>query len=127
MKHAGIIICLLLALLTVPAFAGDLDPILNKDVPVFIETPLPVLVDVVYTEKLTKTTTIIDVFLELIGWKQTSVEVVKSEITVEISGATVAIIPNDSPFRDMNVHEYCLRYQYGTKNWRECELELVSV
>ena len=118
---------LVLALLIVPAFAGDLIPPINEDTPVFIEKPLPVLVDVVYTEKLTKTTTIIDVFLELIGWKQTSVEVVKNEITVEISGATVAIIPNDSPFRDMNVHEYCLRYQYGTKNWRECELELVSV
>ena len=126
MKYAGII-CLFLLLLIVPVAAGDLDPIINKDVPVFIETPLPVLVDVVYTEKLTKTTTIIDTFLELIGWKQTSVEVIKNEISVEISGATVAVIPNNSKFVGMEIHEYCIRYQYGTSRWYSCEQERISV
>ena len=124
MKHAGIIICLLLALLTVPAFAGDLDPILNKDVPVFIETPLPVIVDVIYTEKLTRTTTIIDTFLELIGWKQTSVEIIKNEITVEIDGMVVGIIPNDSKFAGMEIHDICIPHQYGTDLWYGCEVSL---
>ena len=127
MKHAGIICLFLLALLIVPVAAGDLDPILNKDIPVFIEKPLPVIVDVIYTEKVTKTTTIIDVFLELIGWKSETVEVIQSEIVVDISGDIVAVIPNNSPFRDMKVHEYCLRYQYGTSRWFACEQELVSV
>ena len=127
MKHAGIIVCLLLALLITPVIAGELDPIINKDIPVFDEKPLPVIVDVVYTEKITKTTTIIDTFLELIGWKSETVEVVKNEITVEIGGATVATIPNNSKFNGMEIHEYCIRYQYGTTNWFNCEQERISV
>ena len=127
MKYAGII-CLFLLLLITPAFAGDLlDPIINKDVPVFIETPLPVIVDVIYTEKVTTTRTIVDVFFEFLGWEQEITDVVKSEITVEISGATVAVIPNNSKFVGMEIHEYCIRYQYGTSRWYSCEQERISV
>ena len=128
MKYAGIIVCLfLLALLITPAFAGDLDPIINKDIPVFIETPLPVLVDVIYTEKVTTTRTIVDVFFEFLGWEQEITDVVKNEISVEIGGATVATIPNNSKFVDMEIHEYCIRYQYGTSRWYSCEQERISV
>ena len=127
MKHAGIICLLLLALLIVPAFAEDLDPVINKDVPVFIEKPLPVLVSVVYVEKITTTRTIVDVFFEFLGWEQEITDVVKNEITVEISGATVAIIPNNSKFVGMEIHSRCLPYQYGTKGWFNCEQELISV
>ena len=125
MKHAGIICLLLLALLTVPAFAGDLDPIINKDIPVFDEKPLPVIVDVIYTEKITTTRTIVDVFFEFLGWEQEITDVIKSEITVEINGAVVGIIPNNSKFVGMEIHSRCLPYQYGTTNWFNCEQELL--
>ena len=118
---------LVLALLIVPAFAGDLIPPINEDTPVFIEKPLPVIVDVIYTEKITTTRTIVDVFFEFLGWEQEITDVIKNEISVEISGATVATIPNNSKFVGMEIHEYCIRYQYGTSRWYSCEQERISV
>ena len=128
MKYIAVVSVILLLLLVFPVSAGDLDPIINKDVPIFIEKPLPYVTLVVsYTERTTITKFIVDIFSEIFGWEQEITETVKNEITVDVAGDVVAVIPNNSPFRDMKVHEYCLRYQYGTKNWRVCEQGMVSV
>ena len=119
MKYIAIVSVLLLLLVILPVGAGDLDPIGDIN-----ETPLEKIVPVVYTEKVTKTTTIIDVFLELIGWKTETVEVVQNEIIVEIDGWTVGVIPNNSKFVGIVIHEICIPHQYGTDLWYACEVSL---
>jgi hypothetical protein len=46
----------------------------------------------------------------------------KPHKVVSIDGATIAIIPTDSKFIGMEIHEVCLPFQYGTDNWYDCEV-----
>jgi len=48
----------------------------------------------------------------------------ETEVNVEQNGVIIAIIPLDSKFNGVEVHTYCLDYQYGTENWYACEQEL---
>jgi len=45
----------------------------------------------------------------------------KDGIEVKINDKTVAVIEKDSKFADIEVHDECLIYQYGTDQWYECE------
>lgn len=46
----------------------------------------------------------------------------QNTVDVVIDGSTVATIPEDSKFTSVtNVHEDCLKYQYGTDLWFSCE------
>jgi hypothetical protein len=44
-----------------------------------------------------------------------------TDIDVIIGGEMIAIIPDNSKFNGMGVHEDCLIFQYGTDNWYTCE------
>lgn len=47
---------------------------------------------------------------------------IKGGLDVKINDITVAIIPADSKFAKVEIHEECLPYQYGTDAWYKCEV-----
>jgi hypothetical protein len=50
----------------------------------------------------------------------------KPHKVVSIDGATIAIIPTDSKFINMEIHEVCLPFQYGTDRWYDCEVKYAN-
>lgn len=46
------------------------------------------------------------------------------DISVIIDNEFVAVIPENSKFKDIKVHNACLKYQYGTDTWFKCEEKL---
>ena len=44
-----------------------------------------------------------------------------TDISVKIGNDIVAIIPEDSKFKDVIVHDSCLSFGYGTDMWYACE------
>jgi hypothetical protein len=84
---------------------------------------------VIYSEETTPATSIITTLSKLIGLNQDTINdpLTQPMINVEVDNQVIAIISPDSKFNGMDIHEYCLAYQYGTTRWYNCEQELVSV
>jgi hypothetical protein len=109
------------------------ETILPEETLVMNETPLPILLNrelfkktaIQYNEKTTLLKKITMKFDEILGLKpvEESVEVLGVDVVVD--DMVVAIIPTDSKFNGVQVHEYCLEYQYGTTRWFNCEQELL--
>jgi hypothetical protein len=146
-----IIVILLVCLLVLPAMAMIIEEptegkitesptiiipketILPEDTLVTNRTPLPILLNrelfkktaIQYNEKTTLLKKITMKFDEILGLKpvEESVEVLGVDVVVD--DMVVAIIPTDSKFNGVQVHEYCLEYQYGTTQWFNCEQELL--
>jgi hypothetical protein len=78
-----------------------------------------------YTAKITIIEKTIMQFKELIGLEPETTTETVNEINVEIDGQVIAVIPADSKFNGMEIHSYCLEYQYGTDNWYNCEQGLL--
>jgi hypothetical protein len=92
--------------------------------------PLPSIFELkptAYTDKITIIEKTIMQFKELIGLEPEVTTETVNEINVELDGQVIAVIPSDSKFNGMQVHAYCLEYQYGTDNWYNCEQEMVPV
>lgn len=62
---------------------------------------------------------IVETILGLLGIEQK-----ESYYEVEVNGAVVAEIPEDSVLLGITVHDACLPYQYGTDKWYKCEVAL---
>jgi len=108
----------------VPIETKPIDPI---ETIIIIEEPMErelEIKQIQYTEKVTLVDIIITKFTELIGLEQETITEEKQEIDVEMDGIIIAIIPRESKFKDMEIHEICLGYQYGTDNWYNCEMTL---
>jgi hypothetical protein len=106
------------------------------DTPIAIETlPIGEPIEVPYEYELASaqyvpyTKTIIQQILEFFGITDepvlSTIETSETTITVLLDDQPTATIPVDSKFAGMEVHTICLRYQYGTDWWYECEQELL--
>jgi hypothetical protein len=52
----------------------------------------------------------------------TGTKLPQNTVDVVVDGSTIATIPEDSKFAKItNVHEDCLKFQYGTDLWFSCE------
>jgi len=118
MKAIVVTMILIVGFLALPVMAA---------IPMVMASDFSSKSSVVYIEKET-TTNIITTFLNagksMLGMEQEPVEVKKTTVVVQIDGNAVAEIPKGSKFEGMEVHDYCLLYQYGTDNWYNCEVSL---
>jgi hypothetical protein len=78
-----------------------------------------------YTDATTFIERTVMKFSELLGLQPETTTETISEIKVEVDGQVIAVIPTDSKFNGVQVHGYCLQYQYGTSLWYECEQGLL--
>lgn len=92
-----------------------------------VETISPVfkIAPITYSDKSTVIEKTVYTFEKLLGLQSEVTEETINEINVKHDGIVIAIIPLDSKFNGIEVHEYCLAYQYGTENWYDCEQELL--
>lgn len=77
-----------------------------------------------YNKKTTLISSIITTLSDLLGLHQEVVTQTRNDVEVEVDGIIVAIVPEESAFNGLTIHEACLGYQYGTTNWFECEMRL---
>jgi hypothetical protein len=49
-------------------------------------------------------------------------EIQENYIEVTIDDQVIARIPEDSKYADLVIHNSCLVYQYGTRDWYNCEV-----
>jgi hypothetical protein len=97
------------------------------------QPPLPIIPNrelfkkkaIQYSEKTTLLKKITMVVGKGLGLTPVEETVSSTDIDVVVDDQTIAIIPTDSPYNGIDVHEYCLEYQYGTTNWYNCEQELL--
>ena len=96
-------------------------PIINKGAPLD-DTPLFVknmTVVPIKQEFLLKDGNILNTFLKIIG-----VEIEVENVTVKYGDQVLAILPPETKFENLQVHDYCLnRYQFGTEDFYSCEVE----
>jgi hypothetical protein len=92
-----------------------------KEISVPIYHPIFNKKTVVYAEETSLIQKMVTTFSDLLGLKRDIVEEQQTTINVEIDNAIIAIIPQESKFNGLEIHDYCMRYQYGTTNWYECE------
>jgi hypothetical protein len=78
-----------------------------------------------YNEKTTLLKKITMVFDEILGLTPVEDTTAITDVDVVVDDMTIAILPTDSKYNGIEVHEYCLEYQYGTTNWFNCEQELL--
>lgn len=103
------IVVALLALLLIPVgvVAEELKPLELSDEKAVVEYK-PVEASVV------------DQLLDILGLK--TKPVYNSAIEVFVNEKRLAIVPNDSPLIDLEIHSFCLEtYQYGTRAFIVCE------
>jgi hypothetical protein len=88
------------------------DPILNESNPVLVEPTLEI-------QKGFANESIVDTVSRTIGFSKE-----KRNITISRNGQLLAIIPEDSPFANIQIHESCLTpvQQYGSDQWYACEV-----
>jgi hypothetical protein len=102
-------LALMLLITTIPIVsADDLEPI--KDT--------PKLVSFSYSEL--KTSFTFDIITIVKGWLGYTPQ--SDRVYVTVSGRVVAELPKDSKFIGIPVHDTCLKYQYGTNGWYDCEV-----
>jgi hypothetical protein len=86
------------------------------------DTDKRIAADVAYTTtKLSLLARVIQIGKEIIGIVE-PVETGADTIDVIIEGKMVANIPSGSKFVGIVPHKECLKYQYGTQLWYECEV-----
>jgi hypothetical protein len=92
--------------------AEPAEPIINEAAPVIVEPTLEI-------QKGFENESIVDTVSRTIGFSKE-----KRNITITHFGTVLAIIPEDSPFANIKVHESCLTptQQYGTWEWYNCEV-----
>jgi hypothetical protein len=92
--------------------AEPAEPILNEAAPVIVEPTLEI-------QKSFANESIVDTVSRTIGFSKE-----KRNITITNFGTVLAIIPEDSPFANIRIHESCLSpvQQYGTMDWYNCEV-----
>jgi hypothetical protein len=84
----------------------------------------PVELPVAYMSKVSIFDRIVTTFSDILGFKQETITDVQDDVQVELDGKIVAIIPSDSKFNGLTIHEDCLPWQYGTDLWYDCEVGL---
>jgi uncharacterized membrane protein len=77
-----------------------------------------------YSSKTTLIEKIITTFTEFVGLERETISESKEEVDVKINGIIIAIIPVNSKFNGMEIHDVCLPKQYGTDGWYDCEVSL---
>jgi hypothetical protein len=122
MKHVTkiLVIVFILIAITVPVLADD-----TKSDDIIVKPLNPVKVAITY---IPFQKSIITTIMEIIGMeepKEKITEIIENAVDVYISDMKIATIPDKSKFADMEVHDVCLIYQYGTNNWYDCERSLL--
>jgi hypothetical protein len=126
MKYIAALLVLVLVLVS-PVMAAIIEEPIGKETIVPIETkPIYEVKPVTYSDAITIIERTVMKFKELIGLQPEITTETINEVNVEIDGQVIAVIPADSKFNGIEVHAYCLDYQYGTDNWYTCEQGLMQ-
>ena len=125
-KYLALALIISLVLLPGLVLADEVEPNINEGTPVFIETPIPIITQIIVVP--------LTVRFELIEYSSDLLTGIKQRLgltpmeaptyAVVVNEALVAVIPEDSKFVGITPTEQCLGYQYGTDNWFECEVPL---
>jgi hypothetical protein len=92
--------------------ADSAEPIINEAAPVIVEPTLEI-------QKGFENESIVDTVSRTIGFSKE-----KRNITITRNGQLLAVIPEDSPFANIAIHDSCLTpvQPYGTIDWYNCEV-----
>lgn len=110
--------------------------VIEKHTPIILEPPLMKRVSITYSDyvpddlitQITKAIGKLNPFdkkpkdiTETASIEETSPG--KKHKVASIEGVKIAIIPEDSKFISLDLHEACLPLQYGTDEWYACEVK----